>query len=147
LERPFTLNIFSLRIIPNTPLEKQMIEHGFDVEPINEDYHAVKPSFANVLLQLLMVWRPPRWLFDRWLIKVRACIEEQKSHRILIRLVRVPWLIQQGVRNLKQGEFTVITGYAGYILWKIGALGLLKLTFCRKLELPTKEEAPSAQVS
>ncbi len=146
LERPFTLNIFSLRIIPNTPLEKQMIEHGFDVERINEDYHAVKPLFANVLLQLLMVWRPPRWLFDRWLTKVRAYPEEQKPHRILIRLVRVPWLIQQGLRNLRHGEFTVITGYAGYILWKIGAVGLLKLIFCRKLELPAEKWGPRAPV-
>ncbi|MBI3939693.1 MAG: cobalamin B12-binding domain-containing protein [Acidobacteria bacterium] len=142
LARPFTLNIFSLRIIPNTLLEKQMIERGFDVEPINEDYHAVKPLFANVLLQLLMVWRPPRWLFDRWLTRVRAYEEEQKSYRILTRLVRAPWLIQQGLRHLRQGEFTVITGCAGYILWKIGIVGLLKRLFSHRLRLPTEKGDP-----
>jgi anaerobic magnesium-protoporphyrin IX monomethyl ester cyclase len=136
LPRPFTLNIFSLRIIPNTPLEKQMIEHGFDVEQINENYLAVRPTFANVLLQILMVWRPPRRLFDHWLTKVRACEEEQRSCKILIHLVRVPWFIQQALRHLRHGEFTSITGYSGYVLWKIGALDLLKRIAGRKLALP-----------
>jgi radical SAM superfamily enzyme YgiQ (UPF0313 family) len=129
LARPFTLNIFSLRIIPNTPLEKQMIDHGFDIEQISENYRTVRPTFANVLMQIIMVWQPPRWLFDRWLRKVRAYGEEQKSYPILIRLVRAPWFIQQGWRHLRHGEFTVITGYSGYILWKAGALRLLKSFF------------------
>lgn len=139
LARPFTLNIFSLRIIPNTPLEKQMLEHGFDVEQISENYRAIRPTFANVLLQLLMVWRPPRRLFDHWLTKVRAYGEEQKSYRILIHLVRLPWCVQQSWRHLRHGEFTAITGFSGYILWKIGALGLMKRLFRRELKLPTEK--------
>ena len=141
MARPFTLNIFSLRVIPNTTLEKQMLERGFDVEQINENYRALRPTFANVLLYILMVWRPPRKLFDHWLTKVRAYNEEQESHGVLIRLVRIPWLIQQGLRHLSHGEFSEITGYPGYILWKIGALALLKRIFCRKLELPEERRA------
>jgi radical SAM superfamily enzyme YgiQ (UPF0313 family) len=142
LARPFTLYIFSLRIIPNTPLEKQMIEYGFDVEQISENYRTVRPTFANVLLQILMVWRPPRWLFDHWLMRVRACGEEQRSYKILIHVVRIPWFIQQAVRHLRHGEFTSITGYSGYLLWKAGALRMLKLIFERKPALPTGESSP-----
>ena len=57
-------------------------------------------------------------------------------HPILLTLVRIPWLIKQGLRHLRFGEFSVITGYSGYILWKTGILGLWKKLFARKLELP-----------
>ena len=136
LARPFTLNIFSLRVIPNTTLEKQMEESGIDIEQINENYIALRPSWANVLLYVLMLWRPPRKWFDRMLKRVRAYSEPQPSYNFLIHLVRIPWLIQQGLRHLRFGEFSVITGYPGYVLWRIGALAALKKLFGRKLELP-----------
>ena len=141
LAPPFTLNIFSLRVIPNTSLEQQMIAEGFDVEQINENYTALRPTWANVLLYVLMVWTPPRKLFERWLKKVRAYDEEQRSYPVLILLARIPWLIQQGLRHLKHGEFSVITGYPGYILWRIGALKLLKKLFSRKLVLSEEKWA------
>jgi radical SAM superfamily enzyme YgiQ (UPF0313 family) len=126
MARPFSLSIFSLRVIPNTPLEKQMIENGIDLEQIDKNYRALRPTFANLLLCILMVWRPPRRLFDRLLRKVRACNEPQKSYKILMRLVRVPWLIQQGLRHLKHGEFTAITGSPGFLLWKLGILSNIR---------------------
>ena len=144
LARPFTLNIFSLRVIPNTTLESQMHEAGIDIEQINENYTALRPTWANVLLYVLMLWRPPRRLFDRWLKKVRAYNEPQPSTNVLIHLVRIPWLIQQGLRHLRFGEFSVITGYPGYVLWRIGALAALKKIFGRKLELPPERVPISA---
>jgi hypothetical protein len=104
-----------------------------------------------VLLYVLMVWTPPRKVFDRWLLKVRAYNEEQTSYPVLILLARIPWLIQQGLRHLKHGEFSVITGYPGYILWRTGALKLLKRLFSRKLVLPedkwTGRIAPDADAA
>jgi anaerobic magnesium-protoporphyrin IX monomethyl ester cyclase len=139
LARPFTLNIFSLRVIPNTVLEKQMLEEGLDIEQINDNYTALRPTWANVLLYILMVWQPPREIFDRLLKRVRAYSEPQRSYNVLIKLVRIPWLIQQGLRHLRFGEFSVITGYSGYILWRVGALSLWSRLFGRRLELPEAE--------
>jgi len=142
MARPFTLNIFSLRVIPNTTLEKQMIEHGFDVEQINENYTSLRPTWANVLLILLLYWKPSRKTFDRWLTKVRAYNEPQASYPLLIHLVRIPWLIQQGLRHLRFGEFSVITGYPGYVLWKTGVLGLMKRLFGKRMKwTPATETA------
>ena len=135
LARPFTLNIFSLRVIPNTVLEKQMKENGIDLEQINANYTTVRPTFANVLLYVLLVWRLPRKWFDRLLPHVRAFSEPQRMHPLLIHFVRIPWLIKQGLRHLRFGEFSVITGYSGYVLWKTGLLRLWKLLFARKLKL------------
>lgn len=126
LARPFTLNIFSLRVIPNTVLEKQMQEEGLDLEQINASYHALRPTWANVLLYLLMLWRPPRRLFNRLLQRVRAFSEPQPSYPILMRLIRIAWLMQQGFRHLRFGEFSLITGTAGYRLWRIGIVSLLR---------------------
>lgn len=151
LARPFTLNIFSLRIIPNTVLEEQMKEHGIDLEQISANYMSLRPTFGNVLLFLLMWYRPPRWLFDRLLKKVRAHSEEQKSYRLLLFLVRIPWLLLQGMRHLRWGEFSVITGYTGYVLWKTGILKLWWKLFRPKMELPddrlTPPPAPTSAVT
>lgn len=135
LPRPFTLNIFSLRVIPNTVLEKQMQENGIDLEQINANYTTLRPTFANVLLYVLLVWRLPRKWFDRLLPKVRAYNEKQSMHPVLIHFVRIPWLIKQGLRHLRFGEFSVITGYSGYILWKTGVLRIWKKLFARKLKI------------
>ncbi len=136
LPRPFTLNIFSLRVIPNTVLEKQMQENGIDLEQINANYMSLRPTFANVLLYVLLVWRLPRTWFDRLLPHVRAFNEPQAMHPVLIHLARIPWLFKQGFRHLRFGEFSVITGYSGYVLWKTGLLRVWKKLFARKLELP-----------
>ena len=135
LARPFTLNLFSLRVIPNTVLEKQMKENGIDLEQINANYTSLRPTFSNVLLYVLLVWRIPRKWFDRALQHVRAFSEPQKMHPIALFLARQPWLIKQGLRHLRFGEFSVITGYSGFILWKTGLLGLWKKLFGRRLKV------------
>jgi len=136
LARPFTLNIFSLRIIPNTVLEQQMKENGIDLEQINANYMSLRPNLANVLLFLLMWYRPPRWLFERLLKGVRAHGEPQREHRLLLFLVRIPWLALQASRHLRWGEFSVITGKVGYVLWRTGVLPLWWKLFRPKMKLP-----------
>jgi anaerobic magnesium-protoporphyrin IX monomethyl ester cyclase len=136
LARPFTCNIFSLRVIPNTVLEQQMKENGIDLDMINENYTSVRPTFANVILYILLTVRPPRWLFDKLLTKVRAFSEPQSKYPVLIRLARIPWLIKQGLRHLRFGEFSVITGNTGFMLWRLGLLKLWTKLAVRKLDLP-----------
>lgn len=141
LARPFTLNIFSLRVIPNTVLEKQMIEHGIDLDLINENYTAMRPTFANVLLCLLMTIRPPRWLLAKLLKNVRAYSEPQRSYPILLFMVRLPWLVGQALRHLRFMEFSVITGKFGYYLWRTGVLGFWRRKFIPKYDLESPADA------
>jgi len=46
-------------VIPNTVLEAQMKENGIDLEQINANYTSLRPTFSNVLLYVLLVWRIP----------------------------------------------------------------------------------------
>jgi radical SAM superfamily enzyme YgiQ (UPF0313 family) len=68
LPRPFTLNIFSLRYIPNTQLGSQLNEMGLEIEGIERNYWSVMPTFANALLYLVATFHLPQFLFD-WLAK------------------------------------------------------------------------------
>jgi anaerobic magnesium-protoporphyrin IX monomethyl ester cyclase len=146
MSRPYQLNIFSLRVIPNTVLEQQMIEHGLDIEEISANYCKLKPTFANILLYLLILGRPPRWLFDILLKKVRATREPQKLYPLLIILIRLPWLAVQGWRHARVGDLSVMGGklsYISYAIWKAGLLRLwLKVAghpeFILKKELAAK---------
>jgi len=111
-----------------------MLDEGFDIEQINENYTSMRPTWANVVLIVLLYWKPSRKTLDRWLTKVRAYNEPQGSYPLLIHLARIPWLIQQGLRHLKFGEFSVITGYPGYVLWKTGVLRLMKKVFGKRMK-------------
>jgi radical SAM superfamily enzyme YgiQ (UPF0313 family) len=136
LARPFTCNIFSLRVIPNTVLEKQMKENGIDLEKIDANYLKTRPTWANVILFLLLLGRPPRRIFDWMLRRVRAYNEPQPSHPILLSLVTAGWLMQQGLRHLRFAEFSVITGRPAWVLWRMGLLRLWKKVAVRRLDLP-----------
>ena len=58
---------------------------------------------------------------------------------LLVFAVRIPWLIKQGLRHLRFGEFSVITGYSGFVLWKTGLLGMWKKLFGRKLKVDAQK--------
>jgi len=140
LARPFTMNILSLRIIPNTMLEKQMLALGFDVDLIDANYLRIRPTWSNMMMFLLLWVRPPRKMFDWMLSKARAYSEPQKNYKTLLTLVRLPWLFLQGYRHLRWGEFSVITGKFGYYLWKTGILQLWWKIFRPKYEMPVKND-------
>jgi anaerobic magnesium-protoporphyrin IX monomethyl ester cyclase len=142
LPRPFTLNIFSLRVIPNTTLQMQMQQEGINLDLIDQNYRVVRSTWANSLLYVLMLWRPPCWLFDRWLRRARPYGQQQRPHAILIQLVRSLWLLQQGLRHARFGEFSEIGGYAPYLLWKAGVVSLLR-RLRPKLECPATAIPPS----
>ena len=141
LARPFTMNVLSLRIIPNTVLEKQMLAAGFDVDLIDANYLRLRPTWSNMMMFLLLWVRPPRKVFDWMLRRVRAYSEPQKNYPLLLSLARIPWLLLQGYRHLRWGEFSVLTGKAGYYLWKTGLLHLWWKIMRPRYEMPVRKEA------
>jgi len=122
LARPFTLYIYSLRIIPNTELEKAMKEKGIDVDSIKVNFDLYDPTWANVLLYLLTVWKPPRWLFERLLRGVQPRSEPQPRYPRLYLVVRSLWGIKRGFAYLRMMDFSTILGSSGYWLWRLGII-------------------------
>lgn len=136
LARPYKLQMFSLRMIPNTVLQKQMEEEGIDIETVNANFRTNRPTLANVLLNVLNFWRPPRWLFDKALKHVRALDEPQKNYQVLLYLSRIPWGIRQTLRYIRMGDFSTIPGWIPWVFWRSGLLSIWVKLFAPKLELP-----------
>ena len=80
MDRPYTLFIYSLKVIPNTGLATAMEERGVDLDEIDDSYLAIPPKWANLMLYIIALWRPPPWLWNRLMGHVRASHEEQKLY-------------------------------------------------------------------
>ena len=122
LPRPFTLNLYSLKIIPNTDLERLMKQEGLDVEEISSNYTHIAPTFANLLVYLITVFRPPRWLWNRLLGRAKALETAQPHYPLLHIAARTLYLVKRGLDHLRFMDFSVMTGRIGYVLWRLGIL-------------------------
>src|SRR5262245_59178952 len=87
MPRPFALNIFSLRYIPNTELGRQLASMDIDVEGIDKNYTTVKPTFANVLMYIVALVRIPRPVFEYLLQFTRPTQESPHRYGVLILLL------------------------------------------------------------
>ncbi len=139
MQRPFTLLLYSLKLIPNTELERAMKELGVDVEEISDNYFVFPPRWANLMLYVIAVVRPPRWLWDRMISRVRASGEEQQEHRFLGAILRIVYLVTRAFSHLRFMDFSNITGYPGWICWKLGIVSLWQRLFIRPFPVPEEE--------
>ena len=144
MPRPFTLFIYSLKVIPNTELEKAMKERGVDLETISANYGLthLPPRAANLILYLLAIRRPPRWLFDRLLRKVEASATPQKEYPKLATLMRTAYMGKRGIDHLRFMDFSIIPGWSGYVAWRLGLIGAWR-RFVRKT--PPRPERPDPE--
>ena len=123
MDRPYTLLIYALRIIPNTDLAAQFEELGIDAEDIDAAYHSIPPRVANLLLYLLAIWRPPRWLWNRLLKRVRASTEPQKMYPRTGMVLRTLYLAKRALSHMRVMDFSVLPGWTSYWLWRFGVIG------------------------
>ena len=147
LARPFTLNIYSLKVIPNTELEQQMREAGVEMEGISAAYMEIPPKWANVLLYLIAIWRPPRWLWARLLKRAEASGTPQKSVPLLALTMRTLYLAKRVAHHIRFMDFsTTIPGWGGWILWRLGIVSFWWKHFSPRPERPQDpghaDEAP-----
>lgn len=121
MRRPFTFNMYSLRVMPNTDLAKQF--ESLDIstdEMATRNYHDLNPTYANCLLMLLSVFRPPRWLFRQLLKPVKAMSRQQPQYRRLLLLVRLLMLSKRQLSHLRFMDFSVVPGRMAWLMWRLG---------------------------
>jgi anaerobic magnesium-protoporphyrin IX monomethyl ester cyclase len=138
LPRPYTLFIYSLRVIPNTQLAKEMEERGFDLDDIDQNYFAVPPRMGNLLMYLLPVVRPPRWLWDRLLRRVEASTTPQKEYPRTLTFLRGIYLAKRGSDHVRHMDFSVWPGRTGYVLWRLGITGFWQRRIWKRLPRPER---------
>ena len=123
MPRPYTLNIFALRIIPNTTLAKDIEDRGIDVPTIRKsyliDFHR---TMGNCLVFALTFWKMPRWLYKIMRNKVYPVHTKQPRYPIFYRLCRTGFLLKRAFDHIRFMNFSFLSGKPGYYLWKFGVI-------------------------
>ncbi len=143
MPRPYILFIYALRVIPNTELAKQIVERGVDLDDISANYAVIPARAANLLLHVLALWRPPRWLFDRLLGHVESSAVPQKMYPRLGTALRTFYLGKRLFDHLRIMDFSMIPGWSGYVAWRLGIVKLWRKKFTPR---PPRPERPVRRV-
>lgn len=123
MPRPFTLNIFALRVIPNTILAKDLEERGLDIPSITKNYNIeYHRTLGNMLVFAIVVMKIPKWFYKKLRPKIHRVMKEQTQYPILFKIFRISYLIKRGLDHLRFMDFSVLPGKTGYFLWKIGVI-------------------------
>jgi hypothetical protein len=137
MPRPFTLNIYALRIIPNTQLAKDAEERGVDIPSIMKNYqYDFQRTFGNVLVFAIVVWKMPRWLYNILRNKALPVDYEQPTYPMLFRICYLGYLVKRGVSHLRFMDFSIIGGKASYVLWKLGIVSFWQRFILKRYHLP-----------
>lgn len=145
LARPYTLLIYSLKVIPNTGLADALEARGIDLDEIDDSYLIVPPRVANLLLYLLVLWRPPRWLWTRLLRRVRASSEPQPLYPRIGMVLRTLYLTKRVLGHVRVMDLSITPGRISYLLWRSGLVGLWQRWFVRRAPRPERA-APGARL-
>lgn len=139
LDRPYTLTIFSLRVFPNTRLWEYFGAHPeIDIRDQTSPYLETRKTMTNILLYVLAIFKPPKWLFSLLCRRVRGYQEQQRAHPFLFFIVKSIYLSSRGIEHLRRLDSTAIVGPWRYYFWK---WGLLKSNRCASKTRGTKDVA------
>ena len=140
MPRPYTLNIYALRIIPNTIMAKQLEDRGLKVPPIDKNYLiGYQRTLGNCLVFALTFWKMPQWLYKFLRKKVYPVQTEQSHYPILFTFSRVAYLIKRGFFHLRFMDFSVLPGKTGYYLWKLGVISFWQRFILKRYRLPKEK--------
>ncbi|MEA2171663.1 MAG: anaerobic magnesium-protoporphyrin monomethyl ester cyclase, partial [Solirubrobacteraceae bacterium] len=136
MPRPYTLLIYSLKVIPNTELARSMEDMGVDMQEISSSYQWIPPRVGNLLVYLLAIWKPPRRLFDLLLRRVRASSEPQKEYPRLGIVLRTLYLGRRGLASARRMDFAAVPGWTSWMLWRVGLVWFWNRFINAKLPKP-----------
>ena len=137
MPRPFTLNVFCLRIIPNTLMAKDIEKMGLKVPPIDKNYTSgYHRTLGNLLVFFLTFWKIPRWLYKILRNKIFPVHQKQSTYPILFWITRMLYLIKRAYNHLRFMDFSILPGKPGYILWKIGVIRFWQRFMLKNYNLP-----------
>ena len=140
MPRPFTANVYSLRVIPNTNLAKQFEDRGIDVPSITKYYGAgYNRTLANCLVFMFTFWKIPKWLYKILRKKIYPIQMKQPRYTILFILARYGYHIKRLYDHMRFLDFSFITGRVGYYLWKFNIISTWRKLFTKRYHLPKQK--------
>ena len=137
MPRPFTLNLFALRIIPNTQLAKDVEKRGLDIPEIDALYQiGYHRTMGNVLVFFLTFFKIPRWLYKYLRNKIYPIHTKQPHYPILFAFVRTLYFVKRGFDHVRFMDFSVLPGKPGYYLWKFKIISFWQRFILKRYHLP-----------
>lgn len=123
IPRPFHLNIFSLRLIPNTELYQQLSQWEMSYIKITDSsYIDVVPTFANALLFYIAVFPMPKFLFEYCLYFTQSIEKSHTRFHWLMVPLKFFFYADRVFSHLKIKDFSLAFGYVGWRLWQLNIL-------------------------
>ncbi len=147
MPRPYTLFIYSLKVIPNTQMEQAMKDRGIDLEEISANYSVIPNRAANLILYVLALCRPPRKLFDWSLGYVEGSATPQREYPKLGMALRSLYQAKRVIDHLRFMDFSIIPGWSGYVAWRVGLVGLWRKRFTPRFPRPQPKVRRSASAT
>lgn len=130
LPRPFTLNLFALRVIPNTRLAIALAERRIPQPDIRLTLPGHRPTPANLMIYLMLLFPLPEAVYRRLRRSIIPSHADNRLYPRTLLLLRLLYFSRRAFDHLRFLDFTVITGRCGYLLWKSGIVG----RWCRRLQ-------------
>jgi anaerobic magnesium-protoporphyrin IX monomethyl ester cyclase len=138
MPRPYTLNIFALRVIPNTRLADAMAERGLDLDSIRKPYTRPRPTLSNVAVVAIAAFPLPKRIFDFFRARAMPYQMPQPHYPGLMLIMRFCYLITRMSHHLRVMDLTVMSNRSAVIAWRTGLL-----TLWQKVVLPRYAAARS----
>jgi len=132
MPRPFVLQIYGLRVIPNTKLAEELAKRNVTIQDISKGILIVEPTLANAMVYMITVFRPPKWIFEILLKYAQPYNVEQTKHYFLLFIFRGLWLFKRGFIGLLHMNFSELPGKFGWICWKLGIIKFWRTKIQRK---------------
>ena len=117
---------------------------GDDLLQLRADAPAARA--ANLILYVLGVCRPPRWLFDRMLKRAHASTTPQREYPNLAMALRTVYMAKRVLDHTRRMDFSIIPGWTGYVFWRLGIVNFWRKHFLARPPRPgasRPQEAPS----
>jgi radical SAM superfamily enzyme YgiQ (UPF0313 family) len=121
IKRPYTLNIYSLRVFPKTQLYDYFIKNPkHDLRKITSPYLETQKTAFNILLYILATFKPPLSIFNWSLKYVKPTSQRQTLYPKLYFLVKLIYLSSRAIAHLEHFDFSTLSGNFSYSLWSLG---------------------------
>lgn len=144
MPRPYTLNVFSLRVIPNTHLEASLEERGVSIDDIRKPYTKPRPTLSNMLVFVMAAMPLPERVYRFFRDKALPTHMEQRHHPALMLLARLLYLVKRGTDHLLFLDLTVASGQSAVWAWKVGVLRLWQKWMLPRFAANRRQVAPPA---
>lgn len=122
MPRPYGLNIYSLRVIPNSQMAATIKKMGIEVTSIRSTFSKHIPSIGNLLIYLMVTFPLPPWFYEYFRGRVEPSCQTEKLYPKLLILLRLLYYGKRSFQMLRFMDFSSIPGIPGYILFKLGVV-------------------------